>query len=236
LSLSRVEISRAFSRAKEFVSGHKGSIALFWIILVFADALNYFFQSQIGQRSAENSRVIEIFFQLFILFYSVVFIHFISNKFHRRRIGFLALTGESLMLSPGYLLQAILYVITVMISLCLLVLPGIYCGIRFYFAPLLSVLYPGYKGRTFMLSHELSRGQEFTALVIILITAIVPFIPDGIGLLLTGELKSIWSLWLAPFDGLLFLFGELLVVFYVLGLLEKSFPQDFTQPVEEKSA
>lgn len=223
-------IGHSFSRSKAFAQSHKGAMLVFWFTLIFADFLNYFLQSQVARGQAEESRLFEICFQLFILYFSVVFIHFVSNRYHARRISVLKLFGESLLLSPGYLLQAILLVILVLLSLCLLVIPGIFCGITFYIAPLLSVLYPGYEGKTFLLSHELSKGRLLEFGVVIILTAILPFIPDGVGLVLTGELNSIWSLWLAPFDGLLFLMSELLVVFFVLGLLEIHFPKDFQDP------
>ncbi len=219
-------IKLSLMRAKSFTQVNKGVMTLFCVVLIFADAVNYFLQSQVAQ-GVDQSRFFEMIFQLFILFYSVVLIHFISNWYHQRRLSFFKLVGESLLLSPGYLLQAILYVLTTLVSLCLLIIPGIYCGVSFYMAPILSVLYPSYSGKTFMLSYELSKGRFFNFLLVILLTVILSFIPDGLGLLLSGKLNSIYSLWLSPFGALLFVVSELIIVFFVLKLLEDQFPEDF---------
>ncbi len=206
-------------RALSYIKNHKGTFISFVVFLFVQDFINFSIQDQIAL-SGNDPRFVEIGFQFFFLWSSVFFFHMANCQTLKREVPFIKVMGESILLLPGYILQSILWTLSFVIGLALLVLPGIYCGIVFYLAPMISILYPDYSGTTFTLAREFAHEDLKSTALIVILTGLIPFIPEGLLFLLTGSLKSIWGLIYSPLGGAVYLFCELIFLFFVFEKVE----------------
>ncbi|MBC97245.1 MAG: hypothetical protein CME63_05815 [Halobacteriovoraceae bacterium] len=208
------EFAQYFNRAVDFIK-IEWKVFLFFILLLFVeDLFNFYLQNQVIG-NPESSRYIEIYFQVLLLWTNVFYIHSIHSIKINREVSKWRIFGESFLLLPGFILQSILWFLSFVLGLCLLVIPGIYTGIIFYMAPILSVLYPDYRGTTFLLAKKFSSQNFKNTAFLIILTSFIPFIPEGLLFFLTGTMKSIWSLLYSPFGGALYFFFELIFILYV---------------------
>lgn len=189
-----------------------------WLLLISLDLSNYFFHLQAGG-SEENARTIEIIFQLILVYFSVCFFHGLNLQALGQKLGFFKVVGEAILLTPGFVLQSIFFALSVVVGAALLVLPGFYALFVFYFAPVVAVIYPDYQGKVFLLTRELTLEKPKKAIGIIIFTGLIPLIPEGLIWLSTGALKSKATPFIAPLDGMLFLFCEALVFRFVFELV-----------------
>lgn len=202
----------------QFIKAHWTYFLIFWFVLLALDLTNYFFHVQAGA-SEENARVVEIIFQLLLVYLSVCFFHGLNLLRLEGRAPFFKVIGEGLLLTPGFVLQSIFFALALVTGAALLVVPGLYVLFVFYFAPVVSVLYPDYKGKIFMLARELTLPHIKAAMLVILFTGILPLIPEGLIWLTTGALKSKATPFIAPLDGALFLFCEAVVFSFIFELV-----------------
>lgn len=220
---------------------------IFWAILLFLDLSNYFLHLQAGP-SEENARTVEIIYQVILIYFSVCFFHglnrwvlsrsqdlgqdFIPSSLQNspNKVNVLQLLGESFLLTPGFILQSLFFAFSLVLGSALLVLPGLYVLFVFYFAPVVAVLYPDYQGKIFMLARELALVDIKLTVATVLFTGLIPLIPEGMIWALTGSLRSKATPFIAPFDGLLFLFCEALVFVYVFKLVSQHRKETSPQP------
>jgi hypothetical protein len=207
-------------KTTSLIKSYWGFFILFWAILLGLDLSNYFMHLQIGG-GEESARTIEIVYQLILVFFTVCFFHGLNLIALKEKKSFMKIFGESILLTPGFILQSIFFAIAVVLGSALLILPGVYVLFTFYIAPVLAVIYPDYKGRVFMLARELSLTRIKATVAVVLFTAIVPLIPDGLIWLSSGSLKSPATPFIAPFDGALFLFCETVVFTFVYELVSE---------------
>lgn len=212
--------------ALTYVKNHKVSFTLFVLFLFVQDIANYFVHDYLSIHELD-SRLVEGLFQLFFLWSAVFFFHSVDCQESRRDVSYLKIAIESLLLFPGFLLQSIFWMISFVLGLAFLVVPGIYAGIVFYMAPMISVLYPDYSGRTFMLSREFAHQDLLAAFVLVVVTSFIPFIPEALLFFVTGTLKSIWGLIYSPLGAGVYLFCELIFLYFVREKVEaqRQFPQ-----------
>lgn len=205
---------------KALIKEHFNVFVIFWILLLILDLLNYFAQFNYGY-SEESSRYIEMSYQLLLVFYSVCFFHKVSSIEQGRFFSLSRLMGESLLLTPGFILQTIFFLITFTLGTVLLIVPGVCALFIFYFAPILAVIYPDYNGRIFILSKNIFMDNWKSAVVVILFTTILPLIPDGIVWFSSGALKSPLTPFFAPIDGALFIFCETMLLCFLFPILKQ---------------
>ncbi len=208
-----------FKRATSYVRDHKLSFISFILFLIIQDLANFALSQEFATHGADP-RLLEVAFQLFFLWSSVYFYHTVSCVASKRKVSWASILGESILLFPGYILQSILWTLSLLAGLFLLIIPGVYSGVVFYMAPMISVLYPDYSGTTFTLSREFAHHNLKVTFAIVLTTSLIPFIPEGLLFFITGSLKSIWGLIYSPIGGGLYLFCELVFLFFVLDKVE----------------
>jgi len=212
---SALEILKQNSaRALTYIKNHKLSFSLFVLFLFVQDIANYFVHDYFSGQDMD-SRLVEAFFQLFFLWSAVFFFHSVDCQETKREVSYSKIGTESLLLFPGFLLQSILWTISFILGLAFFLVPGIYMGIVFYMAPMLSVLYPDYSGQTFMLSREFSHQDLKVTFILVVVMSFIPFIPEALLFLMTGHLKSIWGLIYSPIGAALYLFCELIFLYFV---------------------
>lgn len=210
-------MSRHFHEAVDFLSNNKKIFFTFCFVLFGMDVLSYIFQTSFVE-GEEESRIVEIVFQIGLLYFTVVLLHYLALFHQKEKESLGTILLNSLLLSPGYFLQVLLLFVAVTLGGLLLVLPGIYAFVAFYFAPVLAVVYPDYRGKVFLLSRDLfayNLNSFVTTFFAILIGGILPFIPEVTLWVSTGEMKSIWSLIFAPLDGFIYVFFNVFIFYYV---------------------
>jgi|GEM_PF-2961052 len=210
-------MSRHFHEAVDFLINNKRAFFTFCFVLFGMDVLSYIFQTSFVN-GEEESRVVEIIFQVGLLYFTVVLLHYLALCHQKEKKAFGPLLINSLLLTPGYFLQVLLLFVAVTLGGFLLILPGIYAFIAFYFAPVLAVVYPDYRGKVFLLSRELfayDLSSFIQTLFAILIGGILPFIPEVTLWVSTGQMKSIWSLIFAPIDGFIYVFFNVFIFYFV---------------------
>lgn len=226
-------LKEVFSSAYLFLRKNVSVFFLFWLLLLCLDLIAYFTQINYGL-TEETSHYLEMGYQVFLVFYSVCLLHLMNSLKESRNLSIFKLIGESLLLTPGFILQTIFFLIAAILGTVLLVVPGVYIVFAFYFSPILAVIYPDYQGKIFFLSRELFHLKWKEGVVIILVTTLVPLIPDGIIWLMTGALKSSLTPFFAPIEGALFI-GSELVAFCFLYPLVKEHRLALSKKAEEKS-
>lgn len=219
-TLSAIDIVKFnFNRAVSFVQAHLGMFIAFTVFLFIQDLINFALSQQFSEMGSDP-RWIEGGFQFFFLWSSAYFYHIVNCTITKREVNWVRALGESLLLFPGYILQSIFWTLCFVGGLLLFVIPGIYCGVAFYMAPMISILYPDYSGTTFTLSRNFAHQDLKATFAIVLFTSLTPFIPEGLLFFLTGSLKSVWGLIYSPIGGGLYLFCELIFLFFVWDKIE----------------
>jgi len=213
-------LKEVLSSAYLFLKKNLSVFVLFWFILLCFDLIAYFSQVYYG-RTEETSHYLEMAYQVFLVFYSVCLFHRMNSLKESISLSIFKLIGESLLLTPGFILQTIFFLIAAVLGTVLLVIPGIYVVFAFYFSPILAVIYPDYQGKIFFLSRELFLLKWKEGVVIILVTTLVPLIPDGIVWLMTGALKSPMTPFFAPIEGALFIGSELIAFCFLYPLVKE---------------
>ena len=207
-------------QATSFIKKNRAIFICFVLFLFIQDLINFYIQNNFNI-IMQNAHWVEMFFQFLLLYTSVFFIHVVNCNILERKASVLKLFGESILLLPGYILQSIFWLLSSLLGLCLLVIPGIYIGVTFYMAPMLSVLYPDYSGTTFLLARELSQENLKATFMLVIVTSFIPFIPEGLLFFLTGNVKSIWSLIYSPIGAGVYLFFELVFLLFVLEKIQR---------------
>ncbi len=213
--LSALDIfKKHFSEAIHFIKSEYYLFGFFCALLVIQDTIHLNLQSSFLADSG-SSQVAEIISQVLLVWTTVYFFHRINCLLQKRVVSHWAIFGESFLLLPGYILQSILWMLSFLVGICLLVVPGLYSAFAFYLAPGLSVLYPDYSGTTFKLSRELAHENFGATVLIVLVTSIIPFLPEGLLYFYTGTLKGPWSLYYSPIGSALYFFFELILFFFI---------------------
>ncbi|MCR9205541.1 MAG: hypothetical protein NXH75_13240, partial [Halobacteriovoraceae bacterium] len=99
------------------------SLLLFLFFYLVLDLTNFFLQTQVFY-TEEKSRVVEICYQLSLVLFTVIYYHFLNLRKMELQHNMSKVLLEGLFLSPGFVLQTLFFVLTVMIGGLLLVLPG----------------------------------------------------------------------------------------------------------------
>jgi len=210
LKILKLNSAKAFT----YIKNHKVSFTVFIFFLFVQDIANYFVHNFFAVQEMD-SRLIEASFQLFFLWSVVFFFHYVDCQEAKREASYWKIGIESWLLFPGFLLQSILWTLSFILGLAFLLVPGIYMGIVFYMAPMISVLYPDYPGQTFMLSREFSHQDLRGAFILVVVTSFIPFIPEALLFLITGILKSVLGLIYSPIGAAVYLFCELIFFYFV---------------------
>lgn len=212
-------MKQLIGHSKNLISQNISFFFVAWLILLSLDLASYFIQNSWGH-DQELGRLIEIGYQLLLVYLSVCFFHALGllNRGEGIRTG--TLLGEGLLLTPGFVLHSILFGLIFLLGVVLLVLPGLYAFVMYYFNPLLAVIYPDYKGKIFSLGPQLIRPHWQQAVGVILFSGLLPFIPEGAVYFSTGALKSWLTPILAPLDGALYIFCETVAFEFVYRLVQ----------------
>lgn len=204
----------------ELFRRHKAFFIMCQVILLAMDLTSFFAQKYFSYEP-EAGRWIEISYQLILVYMSVCFFHTLSFLEREEKVGPLRVFGEGLLLTPGFVLQSIFFGLALLVGSALLVVPGLVAFVLLYFNPLLAVVYPDYKGKTFLLGPELIKPHWKVAIGVILFSGLFPFLPEGGVWLATGSLKSWLTPLLAPLDGALYIFCETVAYQFIYALVVK---------------
>ena len=206
--------NKHFEQAVTFVKENLPLFGFFVSLIVIQDILSLILQEYFISYG-NTSRLTEIGFQVLLVWTTVYFFHRINCILTQREVSQWGIFGESFLLLPGYILQSIFWILSALVGLCLLVVPGIYWGFVFYLAPGIAVIYPDYSGTTFTLSREMAKENIWATILIILVTSIVPFVPEALLFYFTGTLKGSFSFYYSPIGAVLYLFFELILFFFI---------------------
>lgn len=220
MSREELKLSILFKRSFDDVKSLPLFFGFYWVILFVLDILNFTLQTQWVQ-SEEASRFLEIGYQLFVVLVTVSFFHAMNLIRNENKFGVGKIFLETLLLVPGFILQSIFFALAVGLGTLLLIAPGLFALVVFYFAPIFSVLYPDYEGKLFLHTREMVQPHFFLTLTVLLVSGIIPFLPDGIIWLLTGNLKSVVAAIASPLDAGVYLFCQLLVFNFAFELIER---------------
>lgn len=207
-----------FQRAGLSLRKNLSLIFAFLFFYLVLDLSNFYLQTQVFY-TEEQSRIVEICFQLSLVLFTVIFYHLLNLRRMELSHSLGKILLEGLLLSPGYILQTLFFVLTFLVGGLLLIIPGLYAFLVFYFAPVVSVIYPDFKGSIFLHTREMVSSYIPTTGAMILFTGLVPFIPDGIVFLLTGNMKNILMAVISPIDGFTYLFCQLMIFEFVYFLV-----------------
>lgn len=213
-------IKEVLHQSIELIKKHKSFFILCWVVLLAMDLSSFFAQRHFSY-GPEAGRWIEISYQLILVYLSVCFFHTLSFLEKEQKVSPLTILGEGLLLTPGFVLQSIFFGLALLIGSALLVIPGLFVFVLFYFNPLLAVVYPDYQGKTFLLGPELIKPHWKLAIGIILLSGLFPLLPEGGVWLATGSLKSWLTPLLAPLDGALYIICETSAYQFLYKLVEK---------------
>lgn len=213
-----LSFSAIFERSLKNFKESIPSLLVFLFFYLVLDLTNFFLQTQVFY-SEQESRIVEICYQLCLVLFTVIYYHSLNLKKMELQHSVSKILLEGVFLSPGFILQTLFFVLTVMIGGLLLVLPGLYAFLVFYFSPVVSVLYPDYEGKIFLHTRELVSNHLPTTGLMILFTGLVPFIPDGLIFLLTGNMKNILMAAISPLDGVTYLFCQMMIFEFVFSLV-----------------
>lgn len=213
-------LAEIFQRSVSQVKGNIPQYLVFLFFFLVLDISNYYLQTQVFY-TEEASRMVEICFQLLLVLYTVIFYHSLNLKRLNLDHSMGQLLVEGLFLSPGFVLQTLFLILATLVGGVLLIIPGIYAFFVFYYAPVFSVLYPDYEGKLFFHTREICRERLGLTISMILITGILPFLPDGFIFLLTGSMKNILMAVASPVDGTFYLFFQTMIFEYVFELVHR---------------
>ncbi|GEM_PF-4637737 len=207
-----------FKRSLPTIVNNIPFIAFFWVSSSALMLISFSMRQGMNEAQAQVNQVI---FELIVLFLNILFLHGLNCRKQDIELGVGKLLFEGALLTPGYILQTIFWILSVLLGATLLVVPGIVAAIIFYFSPVVAVIFPDYKGKVFSLSKEFFWPSFGRTAAIIISVALVTYFPMILHLGLTGQMESSWSWLLIPLNYFLYFTLEVCLFEYVYGFVKE---------------
>lgn len=209
-----------FKEALKTLKRHSFLLISYLIFYVVVSILGYFFEDNLSL-SEHDIIIKEGIVGLIVTLSLVCLYHFLNCEKLNLKKSKKEVLGESLLLFPGSILQTILLLLVTILGIVLLVLPGVYAFLIFYFSPWIYVLYPDYKGNILLLTKKLVSVEIGKLLKIMALVILFILLPEFLFDIFSFKIKGVSRIVFLVLEGVLFIFFNLVVFEYLFKLVSE---------------